>query len=271
MSRSRRSAVQRYHDRVAPHYDHSYQDGFWKWHDALTWDYLKPFIPRDASAKIVDLGCGTGKWGAKLVRSGYDVTSVDISARMLDQARTRIEGVRGGAETDYIQADLVDLGEVSAGRFCFALALGDPIGCTEHPLRALKQIRRILKTDGVLVATFDNRYAAIDFHLQRGRLEEMVRLLRDGRTHWLTKDAAEQFPIHTYTPKQLRRLVERAGFEVLRLHGKTVLPMRHHRHLLETPEDRRSWARIERRMALDPDAIGRASHLQIACRVVRER
>ena len=84
MPRSRRSAAHRYHDRVAGHYDHSYDDAFWQWHDALTWDYLKPFLPRDLSAAVIDLGCGTGKWAAKLLESGFTVTCLDISHRMFE-------------------------------------------------------------------------------------------------------------------------------------------------------------------------------------------
>ncbi|MFH1109060.1 MAG: hypothetical protein V1790_07695, partial [Planctomycetota bacterium] len=32
MSRSKRSAVQRYHDRVSGCYDDSYDDAYWQWH-----------------------------------------------------------------------------------------------------------------------------------------------------------------------------------------------------------------------------------------------
>ena len=77
---------------------------------------------------------------------------------------------------------------------------------------------------------------------------------------------AERFEITTFTPSDLVKLVESTGFELLDLVGKTVLPMRHHRHLIETPEDRRTWAKVEKKLCRHPDAIGRAAHIQIACR-----
>ncbi len=147
MSKSKRSAVQRYHDRVAPRYDHSYDDAFWRWHDALTWDYLKPHLPRDAGAEVIDLGCGTGKWAARLIKSGYAVTCVDISLRMLDQARAKCASGTQPDRTTFVQADLCDLSALPAGRFALAVAFGDPIGCTESPARAMKQIRRVLCDD----------------------------------------------------------------------------------------------------------------------------
>jgi SAM-dependent methyltransferase len=268
MSKSRRSGVHKYHDRVAARYDHSYDDAFWKWHDALTWGYLKPYLPHDANARVVDLGCGTGKWGAKLVKSGYEVTSVDISGKMLDQARRRIERQRGSARPAFVQADLCDLSALPPRHFSLAVALGDPIGCARSPAQAMRQIRRILTDEGVLVASFDNRLAAIDHYLQAGDGRALARFLRDGRTHWLTKNAEERFPIFTFAPSDVRSLVEAAGFSLLDMVGKTVLPMRHYRRLLETAEARRAWARIEKTQCRDLAAIGRASHIQVACRVV---
>lgn len=268
MSKSRRSAVQKYHDRVAARYDYSYDDAFWKWHDALTWDYLKPFLPRDATAKVVDLGCGTGKWSAKLAKSGYEVTCVDISPKMIDQARRKIEEQGGAVCARFVQADLCDLSALPAERFSLAVALGDPIGCTRSPARAMKQIRRILTDAGILVASFDNRLAAIDYYLEIGDAKALAKFLRDGRTRWLTKNADERFPIFTFTPSDVRNLVEAAGFEVVDMVGKTVLPMRHYRGLLGTPEARRAWAKVERIQCRDLAAMGRSSHIQVACRAV---
>ena len=267
MARTRRSSVQRYHDRVAGRYDQTYADSYWAWHDALTWDYLKPFLPRDMSARVVDLGCGTGKWGAKLVKSGYSVTSVDISQQMLDQARRKMARLDRGGRAEFLQADLCDLSALPPRGFALAIALGDPIGCTASPATALKQIRRILRADGTLVATFDNRLAGIDYYLSKGDRSALARFLRNGKTHWLTRDVEERFPIFTFTPGDVRLLVETAGFEVLDIVGKTVLSMRHYRSLLATSQDRRGWARIEKSLCRDSAAMGRAPHIQVACRV----
>jgi len=267
MSKPKPSAVKKYHDRVAPRYDHSYDDAFWQWHDALTWDYLKPHLPRDLSAEVIDLGCGTGKWAAKLVKSGYAVTCLDISHRMLDQTRNKIEQQGGSTRTTFVQGDLIDLSALPAERYALAVALGDPIGCTESPARAMKQIRRILKPGGLLVATLDNRLSAIEYYLEAGDANALAHFLRDGRTHWLTKDPAEQFLITTFTPSDAAKLVEAAGFTLMEMIGKTVLPMRGYRHLLESSEGRRTWAKVEKRLCRQPDAVARASHIQITCRV----
>ena len=270
MPRPRRSAVQKYHDRVAGRYDHSYDDAFWKWHDGLTWDHLKGFLPDRVDAPVVDLGCGTGKWGMKLLKSGFPVTFVDISHQMLDQVRLAVEplGKPAIARARFIRADLSDLATLDEGHFALATAFGEPIGCTPDPFVTLRQIKRILAPGGLLVATMDNRLAAIDFYLEKGDPAVLTRFLRSGRTHWLTKNADEQFEITTYTPGELRRLLRRAGFEVTDLIGKTVLPMRRHRALLGDSAARMRWAKIERSLWRDADAIGRAAHIQFAARAL---
>jgi SAM-dependent methyltransferase len=269
MGRPRRLAVQKYHDRVAPRYDDSYESDFWRWHDELTWDYIKPHLPRDLSVPVLDLGCGTGKWGLKLLDSGFRVTFVDIALRMVEQARRKVEEHARSERASFLQADLCDLAALPDRGFGFALALGDPIGCAESPARAMKEIRRVLADDGLLVATFDNRLAAIDFYLERGDVDELGRFLRDGRTHWLTRDRDEQFPIHTFAPGDVVHLIEKTGFSMVEMVGKTVLPLRKYQALLADSAARRRWAAIEKRLCRDGHALARASHLQVVCRVMR--
>lgn len=267
MGARKRSSVERYHDRVAHRYDDSYRDDYWRWHDALTWDYLRPHLPGSLDAPIVDLGCGTGKWSARFVESGYTVTCVDISQRMLDRAAHKLQTGSGRSRVSFVRADLMDLSDLPAAAFAMAVGMGDPICCTASPVRAMRQIRRILRPDGLLCATLDNRLAAIDYYLEQGDPETLRRFLREGRTHWLTRDKKEQFPITTFLPSDVSKFVESAGFELIDLVGKTVLPMRAHREKLAESADRRTWASIEKKLSRRTDAMGRASHLQFVCRV----
>ncbi|MBP7935998.1 MAG: class I SAM-dependent methyltransferase [Phycisphaerae bacterium] len=264
--RSHRSPNQRYHDRVARRYETVYDDAYWQWHDDLTWEYLKRHLPANVNAPAVDLGCGSGKWGRKLLKSGYRVTFVDLSAKMVDEARRLAAEMGSEHKADFIQADLMDLAALPADHFAFAMAMGEPIGLAADPQAALRQIARCLAPGGILVATLDNRVACVDYYLEKGQIEELERFLRSGRTHWLTRDPSERFEVHTFEPEQIARMVTMTGLEMLELTGKTVLPMRRHREQLEDPATRRRWAAVEKRLARDPANLARCPHLQFAAR-----
>jgi SAM-dependent methyltransferase len=266
MPRHRRNANQKYHDRIAGRYEQIYDDAYWQWHDALTWDHIKRFLPANLRAPVADLGCGSGKWGRKLLKSGYHVTFVDLSARMVDEARRQVAETGGADKAAFLQADLMDLSALPVAELGLAVALGEPLGSTDDPGKAIREIARCLAPGGVLVASFDQRIACIDYYLERGNPAEMEAFLRTGRTRWLTRDEAERFELHTFTPDQLHRLFAAAGMQIMDLIGKTVLPMRHHREQLEAPEARRRWARIEKELAGDPANLARCPHLQVAAR-----
>src|SRR5271170_7048025 len=103
-------ASRRYHDRVARQYDAIYDDPYWEFHDRLTWQSIKPHLPTDASAQCCDLGCGTGKWGLKLLKSGFSTTFVDHSPAMIERTRVKLEELGGrAARATLLVGDIVDL------------------------------------------------------------------------------------------------------------------------------------------------------------------
>src|SRR5476649_1479298 len=85
-----RDASRRYHDRVARQYDSIYEDPYWEFHDELTWRLIKPHLPTNAVAACADLGCGTGKWGLKLIKSGFATNFVDYAGAMIEQVREKV-------------------------------------------------------------------------------------------------------------------------------------------------------------------------------------
>ena len=99
--RPTRDASIRYHDRVARQYDAIFVDPYWAVHDELTWRHVNSHLPRYANAHCCDMGCGTGKWGLKLLKSGFATTFFDHSAAMVQQIRPKLValGPKGGKGT----------------------------------------------------------------------------------------------------------------------------------------------------------------------------
>jgi ubiquinone/menaquinone biosynthesis C-methylase UbiE len=258
---------ERYHNRVARQYDAIYDDAYWRFHDEVTWRAVKPFLPRDLSAVCLDLGCGTGKWGLKLLKSGYATTFLDHSPGMIGKVQEKLAemGARGAKATAVV-GDIVDMPMLEGGRFMLSLAMGDPLSICSDPARAAGEFFRTLAPGGVIVATADNKLAALDHFMEEGDLDALEKFARTGRTHWLTSDEREQFETTTFTPASLRKLFERAGFEVISVVGKTVLPVRKYRAMLEDRDSFDRLLKLEQELSKLEDAAAAAGHLQITAR-----
>jgi ubiquinone/menaquinone biosynthesis C-methylase UbiE len=257
-------ASRRYHDRVARKYDSIYDDPYWEFHDRLTWQAIKPHVPSDMSGRCCDLGCGTGKWGLKLLKSGFATTFVDNSAAMIEQVRAKLPafGSRGEKAT-LLVGDIIDLSALGSDHFDLIVAMGDPISICSDAGRALREMFRICKPGGTVVATADNKLAAVDHYFEKGDIDGLESFLKTGKTKWLTGDEREQFELTTFTPGELHRLFERSGFEVVKLTGKTVLPIRVFKDLLKSDRDFDRLLEMEMDLSKDSTAAGRAGHLQV--------
>jgi ubiquinone/menaquinone biosynthesis C-methylase UbiE len=263
------NASRRYHDRVARKYDAIYGDEYWEFHDRLTWEAIKPFLPKDASARCCDLGCGTGKWGLKILKSGFATTFVDQSAAMIEQTRAKVaEMARKSEKATLLTADIVDLAELAEGQFELVVAMGDVLSICSDASRAVREMRRICASGGVIIATADNKLAGLDYFLQRGDVGGLGSFVRTGRTHWLTKDSSEQFELRMFTPGELRKLFESNGLQVIKLTGKPILPVRNFKEILSDGAAFDQLMRVEMELAGDESAAARASHLQVVARKV---
>jgi len=262
-----RDPSRRYHDRVARQYDSIYDDPYWAFHDELTWRSIKPHLPRDATAHCADLGCGTGKWGLKLLKSGFPTTFVDHAAAMIEQIRPKLESFGSKAsKATLLVADIVEMPAVPSDTFQMVLAMGDPLSICSDAKRAAREMARITKPGGIVIATADNKLAAIDHFVERGSLDELEAFIQTGKTNWLTADERERFELTTFTPQSLRRLFDGNGFETIHITGKTIVPVRNNRKLLELPNAVERLLALEAELGKDPASAARCGHLQVVAK-----
>lgn len=133
-------------------------------------DDLLELLGPVAGARVLDLGCGTGRHAAELAVRGAEVVGVDADGAMLERARTRHPGPR------YVHLDAVDLGPAQpacAPPFDACLSNAALHWMTEQS-RVLRNVRSVLRDGARFVAEMGGagNIAALDAAL-RGALEEL--------------------------------------------------------------------------------------------------
>lgn len=173
----------------------------------LLHDVLLRHLPKDGV--IVDAGCGTARWPIYLQRLGYRILGIEISheAGVIAKANEASVGIiQGDVRQVPLKAESVDA----------VLSLGVVEHDEAGPVEALRETRRILKRNGllVLVVPFDNLFR----RLIGNNLYRYVNWKR-RRAH-----AELRFGEYRFTKPEVRAFLNRSGFEVLATYPNDVLP-----------------------------------------------
>jgi ubiquinone/menaquinone biosynthesis C-methylase UbiE len=166
-----------YHD-YAPFYDGSGQLRF----AVLIGQYLRELLVRHpvAGRRALDLACGTGTLALLLADDGWDVTGLDSSAAMLDQADAKAENMATQSQVVFVQGDMRKLKieneqlrteqatDLDVSQFTIFNSQFDLVTCVYDSLNYLlnerelaacfESVARVLAPGGLLVADMNTRY-----------------------------------------------------------------------------------------------------------------
>lgn len=157
---SRQDAVNLFFERNADYWAEIYRrDGLHELIHQERFRIVLDWIGRLAlapEARMLDAGCGSGLASVALARTGYTVAAIDSVQAM-------VESTRGRALAAGVDSRLkIELGDVNSlrfddGAFDLVLAIG-VLPWLPSIERPLAEMSRVLKSDGYLIATIDNRW-----------------------------------------------------------------------------------------------------------------
>ena len=172
---------------------------------ASTLYLIDRYFPK--SGKVADIGCGPGRYAIELAKLGYAVTQVDPAKNELEFARNEFSKAGLTAQA-FIHTDARELGMLKEETFDAALVLGPQYHLMDRSerIKALKELKRILKTGGVAIVSYLNSWGLIrtgvtdfphrfrDLAFLKSMLDELSFPEMNGFTscHWSTPPAAYQ-------------------------------------------------------------------------------
>lgn len=104
--------------------------------------FIEQHVPK--GQHILDIGCGDGYGSSKLHEAGFYVTGVDLSNEMIARAKER----NGDEMMSFVQGNVMNM-PFTDQTYDGLMAI-NVLEWTETPALALKELQRVVKTDGLL-------------------------------------------------------------------------------------------------------------------------
>lgn len=133
-----------------------------------TMKYIHKYLKDKKDPKILDVGAGTGKYSINLYEEGYDVTALELIKHNLMTLKTKNKHVRA------VLGNATNLSSFNDKTFDMVLLFGPlyHLITKEEKIKALKEAKRVLKDDGIiLISYYMNDYAII----KHGFMEQTIK------------------------------------------------------------------------------------------------
>lgn len=189
--------------RMSEFFDNYYREGGWRLDDfgtAAYWkrvEYISELIKSGSkNIRILDLGCGKGEV-SRYISEENSVYGLDISKIALKEGKAYMDtAVVGDAEKLPFKDQVFDL-----------VLFSESIYYLDDPIVSLKEIRRVLKPEGVLVLTCGtaNAPSLWPMLLLLKMLNRTIRIHTSNGAYWKTE---------RYTTLKLRKILMSAGFRI---------------------------------------------------------
>jgi SAM-dependent methyltransferase len=197
--------------------------------------YLIRLLDLRPGCRLLDLGCGYGRIAHELARHGVTVTGIDLVPKMLDFARHR--AAQDGLTIDYREGDIAALKyrETHDVAIMWFMAFG--YGAETSHAKILRNVCNALRRGGTLL--FDqynthrlarelypslvDRGDTLFIHRPRPDLEHG----RWGAERIVVNEGEirrSHFSCRSYSPPELRAMLEAAGFRDIRFLGDGMEP-----------------------------------------------
>lgn len=193
-------------------------------------DFLIEHLRLTPGARVLDMGCGTGRHAVELARRGYQMTGVDISSGMLAQAQAA--AAAAGVSVNWVHSSAQDYRPAQPFDAAYSVCEGALSLLTEtdpfdRDMQVLGVLFAALKPGGRILVTvlsgmrYLRMYGPED--VQAGRFDPLT-MTEHGAMQISTPEGPRSVPTRErgYVPPELRLMLQQAGFAVDHVGGGTA-------------------------------------------------
>ncbi len=159
----------------------------------------------------VDLGGGAGLDTLFLATSGMTVHYVDVSSKLAEACRGRLERAGLLDRVIFHKGDWASA-EIPAQSCDLAIAMGESPSFAVSPSSRkdfFRVVSNAVRAGGRALVTVDSLYGRVLAHIRAGRMERALAVLGSQ----LDQEVSTEFPVYCYTAAELEALLQEAGFE----------------------------------------------------------
>jgi 2-polyprenyl-3-methyl-5-hydroxy-6-metoxy-1,4-benzoquinol methylase len=186
--------------------------------------FLEAHVRRDM--RVLDVGCGPGRFAIDIARLGARVTLADLSSVQLELARARLteQGVMSSVD-GFVQLDVLDMTSLDAESYDAVVCFGGAISyTTRRHAEALAQLARVVRPGAPVLVSVMALYGTMRLvgPLDAAAVLETVEkhldwdALLSGANIVYTDPTSSEFhrPLALFTSRGLRDVLTTAGLEV---------------------------------------------------------
>lgn len=161
---------------------------------------VERLIPQGGS--ILDINCGTGIDALHFAMRGYNVTGVDISAKMLEEAQRKVKTI-GKPLCKFYQGSFEALPSKIDAQYDVAFSNFGGLNCNDNLEVVAKELARVVKSSGFIVGVIMPPFSLWETasYLLRGEFQQAFRRL-DPQTH-ATGFSDKTFTVYYHSPAKI--------------------------------------------------------------------
>ena len=183
-----------------------------KWDFFGTRQWITKYVPRNG--KVLEAGCGLGKWVFYLSEFGIDIEGLDFSENVIDNLNKWKS--KYNYSTDFNVGDVKKL-PYQDNSLSGYISLGVIEHFIEGPEKPLKEAYRVLRPGGIAIITTPS----ISWYISYKRIKVFFK--NSIKKIIKRKVTKKPFFQYEYTPKVLRKFVSKSGLLVTKNHGFDLL------------------------------------------------